>query len=410
MPEGKLKKRIIAAVCSAVFLCGCGGDIEAPTEYTVISGGTEAVITMDSAAAGSSENTQKENADEETELYIPEKMVTRYASLDFDKRMQDAYDDVVETMTEFRTKTYIPLTISTLEYVKVLETVRCEQMMFFYLEKRESKDFDPQENAIEMSFTYKYSVSEVNRMLREAEAAAKEIVAQTEGMSDYEKLKFFHDYLVINVESNVNDPLADSIYGALVNKRALCEGYAKAFSYLCNLSDIENMIVTGYTDVDHMWNMVMLDGNWYHIDVGWDKPAEVLSEQYPDMVLYQYFMADDSIMENNRVISTMLCNPPKAESMDYNFFVKEGLYASSYEEALEIIERSCARSIDAGEKYFMLKLDSSNLCVQMTTDLIRPDGSGVSDIDRIMQKLNFYGRVSYIDYYNSYRVIIFVLE
>ena len=58
----------------------------------------------------------------------------------------------------------------------------------------------------------------------------------------------------------------------------------------------------------------------------------------------------------------------------------------------------------------MLKLDTSNLYLQTTAGLIRQDERGESDIDRIVSDLNFSGKISYIDYYKSYRIIIFVLE
>ena len=400
--------KLILAAGIAIVLSACSregvpdtGDVS----YTIISGGT-AVTTE---APIETEDIYADVSD--TKLYIPEHMVTKYASLDYDKRMQDVYDDVVDTMQNFRTKSYVPLTISTEDYVKVLETVRCEQLMLFYLQNRYAGDFDSTVQTYEMNFSYKYSIKEVNIMLMETEKAAKEIMTLTDpSMSDYEKLKIFHDYLVLNVESSTDDPTADSIYGALVNKKALCEGYAKAFSYLCNLAGIENMIVTGYTDVDHMWNMVKLEGKWYHIDVGWDKPSTALSERYPDMVLYQYFLSEDSIMENNRIISNMLCDPPVADSSDMYYFNVENKYAKTYDQALEIIEQSCRRCIDSGEKYFMIKLDSSNLYLQTTSDLIKPDSEGVTDIDRIVRSLNFKGQISYIDYYKAYRIIIFVLE
>ena len=400
--------KLILAAGIAIVLSACSregvpdtGDVS----YTIISGGT-AVTTE---APTETEDIYADVSD--TKLYIPEHMVTKYASLDYDKRMQDVYDDVVDTMQNFRTKSYVPLTISTEDYVKVLETVRCEQLMLFYLQNRYAGDFDSTVQTYEMNFSYKYSIKEVNIMLMETEKAAKEIMTLTDpSMSDYEKLKIFHDYLVLNVESSTDDPTADSIYGALVNKKALCEGYAKAFSYLCNLAGIENMIVTGYTDVDHMWNMVKLEGKLYHIDVGWDKPSAALSERYPDMVLYQYFLSEDSIMENNRIISNMLCDPPVADSSDMYYFNVENKYAETYDQALEIIEQSCRRCIDSGEKYFMIKLDSSNLYLQTTSDLIKPDSEGVTDIDRIVRSLNFKGQISYIDYYKAYRIIIFVLE
>ena len=255
----RIAAAIIAAMLCLVLLTGCsdneaeGGDMV----FTVISDGQ----TVDEVTAVSDRSGYEELSD--TELYIPEHMVTRFFSLNYSSRMKEVYNDVVETVLGFKERSYMPLTVSTEEYVRILETVRCEQLMMFFLESRTPGDFDVSKHTFEMNFTYKYSIGETNRMLRETEEAAKEIVALTdETMSDYEKLKVFHDYLAINVESSTDSPYADSVYGALVKKQALCEGYAKAFSYLCNIAGIENMIVTCYTDVDHMWYMVKLGDSW----------------------------------------------------------------------------------------------------------------------------------------------------
>lgn len=397
------KNRIFCAAAAFFLLltafCGC----EHEDGITVISDGTASEVSEELA----SETEQHAKSG----LYIPEHMVTKYASLNYDARMQDAYDSVVDTIINFEGSAHMPLTISEIDYVKVLETVRCEQLMLFYLQDRTLGDFDNFTQSYTIDFTYKLTVDEVNAMLKETEQAAMDIISQLDdNMSDYEKLKFFHDYLVLNVESTVDGEYVDSIYGALVNKKALCEGYAKAFSYLCNLSGIENMIATGYTGVDHMWNMVKLNGSWYHIDIGWDQPAQALKEQYPELILYQYFLVDDAVIQNNRSINNYLCSPPNAEAETMNYFVYEEKYADDYNDALKIIEDSCRSCIDTGEKYFMLKFDSSNLCLQTISDLIKPDDNGVSDIDRIVERLNFRGQISYIDYYKQYRILIFVVE
>ena len=403
-----LRAAAAALAVLAFTACGDSGDT-APESFTIISDGTSMVTEI--TTTEQTTEADKYAGVSETQLYVPQHMVTKYASLDYDERMQDVYNEVVDTMVSFKEKSFIPLTISVEDYVRVLETVRCEQLMLFFLQNRSAGDFNNAAKTYEMNFSYKYSIKDVNIMLMKTEEAAAEIMQLvSKNMSDYEKVKVFHDYLVLNVESSTDNEFADSIYGALVEKKALCEGYAKAFSYLCNIAGIENMIVTGYTDVDHMWNMVKIDDSWYHVDVGWDKPAAALAEKYPDMVMYQYFLADDTVIENNRIISNMLCDPPKADNDSGNYFVTEEKYAYDYEEALEIIEDSCRRCVDTGEKYFMLKLDSSNLYLQTTSQLIKPDENGVSDIDKMMERMNYHGKISYIDYYKGYRIIIFVME
>ena len=378
---------------AAVMLCACA--TEPAPDLTVIT------------AAQSTAATEAED----TELHIPEGMETKYFSLEFDKRMQDVYDGVVGSISQFEKTTVIPLTVSTKDYYRILNIVRCEQLGFFFLEDRTIGEYNTSAQSFEMDFRYRYTVGEVNTMLSEVEAEAKKIVAMTDSsMSDYDKLKVFHDYLVRNVESTSDDEYADSIYGALVEKKALCEGYAKAFSYLCNLAGIENMIVTGFTDIDHMWNMVKLGDGWYHIDVGWDKPADALLARCPDMVLYSYFLVSDADLQDQRSISRSMGDPPAADSSDMRWSVHEGCYADSYAQALEVISEKCRGCIDSGRDWFMIELGSAELYDTTLSDLTLPDSDGVTDIQRIADDIGFRGEISCTDHYKSSRILIFILE
>ncbi len=385
---------LLASACTAI-------DDEPP--YTVISKGT--TVPVPSASSSPSDDAPEEK------LIIPDNMETRYFSLSYNVRMQNVYDSVVDTITSFSDNALLPLTISRQSYTQVLETVHCEQLAFFFLDTRTLGEFNSAAQTFEINFRYKYSVEEVNRMLAETEQKALEITEQTRDfVSDYDKAKYFHDYLVTHVESAEDYELADSVYGTLIGGKALCEGYAKTFSYLCNIAGIENMLVTGYTDIDHMWNMVKLDGKWYHVDIGWDQPAAAIKNSYPDMVLYRYFLTDDDTILQTRTISNSMGVPPKAESRDMNYFVKHGLTADTYEEALEIIEKSCRLAMDSGEAYFSIELSDDELYRQTIEELMEKDADGVSDIDRLMTALNFRGNISYIDYYADTRILIFILD
>lgn len=61
-------------------------------------------------------------------------------------------------------------------------------------------------------------------------------------------------------------------YGALVNKRAACDGYMSAFEVLGKACGLNVISVRDYVDI-HAWNMINLDGDWYHVDVTWEDPT-----------------------------------------------------------------------------------------------------------------------------------------
>ena len=73
------------------------------------------------------------------------------------------------------------------------------------------------------------------------------ILSNLNGRTDYEKIKLVHDYLVDSIEydSSISKDHIYDIYGALVSRECVCEGYAKAFQYLMNEVGIDNVIVIG---------------------------------------------------------------------------------------------------------------------------------------------------------------------
>lgn len=114
----------------------------------------------------------------------------------------------------------------------------------------------------------------------------------------YQNIKLVHDYLVesIDYDQSTSQPNIYNLYGAIVNKLSVCEGYAKAFKYLMDSLDIPCVIVTGKATnsegntENHAWNYVQLDGIWYAIDCTWDDPIIVGSGYLSNSMKYKYFL------------------------------------------------------------------------------------------------------------------------
>jgi len=103
------------------------------------------------------------------------------------------------------------------------------------------------------------------------------LAAIPQNASDADKILAAHDYLVYASEYdtasvNLGIPAAQSAYGIFVDNKAVCEGYALAFALLMKKHGIDFAVVTS-TAMNHAWNMVKLNGNWYHVDVTWDDPV-----------------------------------------------------------------------------------------------------------------------------------------
>ncbi|AFQ45722.1 Ig-like domain-containing protein [Desulfosporosinus meridiei] len=85
-------------------------------------------------------------------------------------------------------------------------------------------------------------------------------------MNDFQKEKAVHDWILANV--NYDDELLQrTAYTALTSGKTVCQGYSMLMLKLLSAVGIENRIVTGYIGSEyHAWNLVKLDGKWYHVD------------------------------------------------------------------------------------------------------------------------------------------------
>lgn len=79
-----------------------------------------------------------------------------------------------------------------------------------------------------------------------------------------------NEYLLERLETQTTQ----NVYGAIVEKKAICDGIADAYKYICNCCNLECMIIDGYIgDIEeeryHAWNIVKINNNWYLIDATW---------------------------------------------------------------------------------------------------------------------------------------------
>ncbi len=156
-----------------------------------------------------------------------------------------------------------------------------------------------------------YSKEDVERREQEIENIKNEIIAKVYNKSDYEKIRYVHDYLIDSIEydTSVLQSNIYNIYGALVSKRCVCEGYAKAFQYLMTELGIDNTIVIGTatnsnSDTEnHAWNYVKLNNNWYAVDTTWDDPILIGRGVLSQKSRYQYFLKGSQTMNQNHITS-----------------------------------------------------------------------------------------------------------
>lgn len=127
------------------------------------------------------------------------------------------------------------------------------------------------------AIAFTYSDAYDDELFRQNVAAALSRVDSQ--MSDLEKAVVLHEYLTINCEYDYENYLNGTIpsesysaYGTLVNRTAVCQGYALTYKYLLNQLGIDCYMVTS-DSMNHAWNLIVLDGQYYQVDVTWDDPV-----------------------------------------------------------------------------------------------------------------------------------------
>ncbi|MBL4935412.1 hypothetical protein JK636_06530 [Clostridium sp. YIM B02515] len=159
-------------------------------------------------------------------------------------------------------------------------------------------------NVLNIQFQYKFSKDKLLSMRDTSESKAKQIISEIikPGMSDLDKEKAIHDYIVSHTSYDYNDYINGTLpgtvfndYGVFINGSAVCEGYSKAMLKLMRMAGLEAKSVTGYgidggNKIPHAWNMVKINGVYTLVDATWDDPV-------PDekgKVYYNYFDVSDS--------------------------------------------------------------------------------------------------------------------
>ena len=199
------------------------------------------------------------------------------------------------------------------------------------------------------------------------------------GLSEYEREKILHDRLLKKcrykngIESSKDGWQYFSAYGAIVTGEAVCEGYAKSMQILLSKAGIPCLTVKGEGDgIFHMWNVVELEDNWYHVDPTWD-------DNEKDGIIYEYFNLDSNNINKNHKISedikTVLSVEnstdintnarynffvPLCTSMNMNYYNTEGVTIDEFDKETDSrVIKAMVERAERGENYFPLKFGQS---------------------------------------------------
>ena len=179
------------------------------------------------------------------------------------------------------------------------------------------------------------------------------------GMSDREKVKAIHDYIILHADYDYGyyderNHMTDedknkmpskvsrerfSAYGVLVNHTGVCESYANAFYMCMKALDIPCKVINGMANgmggwAAHAWNQVLVDGKWYYIDCTWDdighlKKTDSQDQSYDaiDEPLIDPDLSDETLQELCGISHAVILNNSNSFSgIKYDWFLSDTLW------------------------------------------------------------------------------------
>ena len=166
--------------------------------------------------------------------------------------------------------------------------------------------YSPSTNIVtKIVITYTSNAREEQQKL---DAAINELNSRVDisGMTDEEIVLAYHEYLTSTVayayaaylQGSLGGAHEYDMYGALVNHSSVCQGYAETMFYLLKKAGLSCAIASSQ-NINHAWNIVKVNGKWYHVDATWDDPVWDM----PGRSNHDYFLVSFDTMNKNTLVN-----------------------------------------------------------------------------------------------------------
>ena len=213
----------------------------------------------------------------------------------------------------------------------------------------------------------------------------KELVDKYKQCSDLQKEKAIHDYIATTVTyKDTEAPYSHEAPGAILYQIGVCEGIAKAFKYLSDQLGLQSIVVFGASNEQgneggHAWNLVRINGAFYHIDTTFDTTIST------SCIRYDYFNLSDADIRSSHHWNNELPECPRT----YGMYEKMGCYFKRGRELASFI-----RNASSVQKTIVFKLPRVFLDDEMI----------VASIKRLLQSNIRCGLQNYKQYSLTYNL------
>ncbi len=152
---------------------------------------------------------------------------------------------------------------------------------------------------ITVTGTYTLAEPEIEAARSRIDTYVSKCIAGYSGpQDDYQIVKYVYEYLIKHTEYDLTAPNNQNILGIVDEARTVCQGYAKMTQYILQKMGVFSVLCEGTVKgtEPHVWNVVEIDGNYYHVDTTWDDPTY----NFVGLVRHEFFLVSDNAMQYER--------------------------------------------------------------------------------------------------------------
>ncbi|MCM1524570.1 MAG: hypothetical protein NC120_08955 [Ruminococcus sp.] len=366
------------AAAQTVLTASVGGTAESTGTVTAVQTPAAEQVTVNAYEAAGANLLE----DNRVSAYTGKKVLSHpYSYYTLSQKHRSLYDKLVSAQLAHTEKLDFSVSeeITFDELFDVYQQIYNDEYRLFYISPTIEYIVDPDTKyVVQMKLAYTHSAEETAAMRQRISSAADAILSGiTPDMSEYDIVKLIHDSVIVSCTYSKDAENPNNIYGCLVDKKALCQAYSQTFTYLCHMAGIDTFVVLGVANEVHMWNIVKMDGEYYHIDLTWDDPDR---DRNPDSVRYDYFGLTDERIRQLRQVDDYDYDIPAAEGTRYQYYYYNNLVADSTEEAKQIIAAQALEAARTKASTVQFMCTSGEVFDAVTAQLFGNTGENVISV------------------------------